>query len=217
MSAIARRQDLHFLDVVTKLVIDSVKSPHTKVSYAAAIASFLAFCRAQGEPGMLPLVKSTVSAYKAYLQQQERSAATINIHLRAIRALTREASDNNYLGPNGEGIIASIGRIKGEKILGTRTGMWFTAEQANKLLAEPGMERLKGIRDTAILSLLLACGLRRAELCSLTAEHFQQRDSRWVILDLSGKGGRTRTLAVPNWAMSAVQAWIEAKEKAIAV
>ncbi len=206
-----RQSDLHFLDAVTKLVIDSVKSPHTKRSYADAIGQFLAFCRAQGQ-GILPLAKSTVNAYKSHLQTQGRSAATINGHLRAIRALATEASDNGFLGRDGEGVIAAIKRVKPERVLGTRTGMWFTAEQANRLLAEPGQERLKGIRDTALLAMLLACGLRRAELCDLLPEHIQQRDSRWVILDIKGKGGKVRTIPIPNWAMSALDAWVVAKK-----
>ncbi len=214
MTLPVRQSDLHFLDAVTKLVIDSVKSPHTKRSYADAIGQFLAFCRAQG-PGILPLAKSTVNAYKSYLQTQGRSAATINGHLRAIRALATEASDNNFLGPNGEGVIAAIKRIKPERVLGTRTGMWFTAEQANRLLAEPDQSRLKGKRDVALLAVLLGMGLRRAELCNLKLQDIQQRDGRWVVVSLIGKGGRARTVPVPAWCKLSIDNWIEAKEKAL--
>ncbi|MGD0777805.1 MAG: hypothetical protein ABSC05_33875 [Candidatus Solibacter sp.] len=49
----------------------------------------------------------------------------------------------------------------------------------------------------AILAVLLGCALRRSELAGLTVEHIQQRDARWVIADLVGKGGRMRTVAVP--------------------
>jgi len=44
-------------------------------------------------------------------------------------------------------------------------------------------------RDRALLALLLACGLRRHELASLTVGHLQQREGHWAIVDLRGKGG----------------------------
>jgi integrase len=48
-------------------------------------------------------------------------------------------------------------------------------------------------RDNA---LLVGCALRRAELAALTIEDIQQREGRWVIADMHGKGGRIRTVAV---------------------
>jgi len=35
---------------------------------------------------------------------------------------------------------------------------------------------------------ILGCALRRAELAALTMEDIQQREGRWVIADLRGKG-----------------------------
>ncbi len=42
---------------------------------------------------------------------------------------------------------------------------------------------------------LLGCGLRRAELTALRVEDIQQREERWVIADLVGKGGHTLQFA----------------------
>ena len=36
---------------------------------------------------------------------------------------------------------------------------------------------------------MLGCGLRRSEVAGLTFERVQQRDGRWAIVDLQGKGG----------------------------
>jgi integrase len=67
------------------------------------------------------------------------------------------------------------------------------------LLALPDPATLKGKRDRAILGLLIGCGLRRDELVRLTLEELQQREGRWVIVDLLGKGRRRRTIPVPSW------------------
>jgi hypothetical protein len=36
----------------------------------------------------------------------------------------------------------------------------------------------------------------------------QQRDSRWCIVDLAGKGNRIRTVPMPFWAKAAVDDWL---------
>jgi integrase len=64
-----------------------------------------------------------------------------------------------------------------------------------------------GVRDRGILSLLIGCGLRRDELANLTFAHLQQRDNRWVLSDLVGKGRRVRTVPVPGWAKALIDRW----------
>src|SRR5579862_7705844 len=69
---------------------------------------------------------------------------------------------------------------------------------------------MKGLRDRAILAVLLGCGLRRSEVAALTFSHVQQRDGRWCIVDLVGKHGRVRTVPMPTWTKVAVDAWTTA-------
>jgi len=59
-----------------------------------------------------------------------------------------------------------------------------------------------------MLALLLGCGLRRSELVHLTVENLQQREERWVIVDLVGKGGHIRTVPVPAWVKTAIDQWM---------
>jgi integrase len=56
----------------------------------------------------------------------------------------------------------------------------------------------------------LGGGLRRAEVALLSWEQIQQRDGRWAIIDLVGKGGRTRSVGVPPWVKAALDRWAEA-------
>ena len=58
--------------------------------------------------------------------------------------------------------------------------------------------------------MLIGCGLRRNELVSLKFDHIQQRDGRWVLADLIGKGQRIRTVPMPVWAKHAVDEWVTA-------
>jgi len=72
------------------------------------------------------------------------------------------------------------------------------------LLNAPDITTKKGLRDRAIIAVLLGCGLRRSEVAALTLKHIQQRDGRWCIVDLVGKHGRVRTVPMPTWVKVAI-------------
>jgi integrase len=84
-------------------------------------------------------------------------------------------------------LAAGIRRVKGAKKLGVRLGNWLTAEEARRFWQSPAPNTLKGMRDRAILAVLLGCGLRRRELADLDFAHLQQREEHWAIVDLVGK------------------------------
>ena len=52
--------------------------------------------------------------------------------------------------------------------------------------------------------MLIGCGLRRAEAASLTFDRIQQRDGRWVLVDLIGKRNKIRSVPMPNWTKQAI-------------
>ena len=74
----------------------------------------------------------------------------------------------------------------------------------------PDPVRMKGKRDRALLSLLLASGLRRHEAVALRLRDLEQREGRWAIVDLVGKGGHIRTVPIPDWVREQLEAWIVA-------
>jgi hypothetical protein len=100
--------------------------------------------------------------------------------------------------------------VKSAKTQGIRTGNWLSLRQAQALLSAPDAATVKGLRDRAIIAVLLGCGLRRSEVAALTFAHVQQRDGRWCIVDLVGKHGRVRTAPMPNWVKVAIDAWTSA-------
>jgi integrase len=128
--------------------------------------------------------RTVVLRYRYELESRRLAPATINLRLAAVRRLAYEASDNGLLNPD---LAAGIRRVKGAKRLGMRLGNWLTIEQSRKLLSIPDSASTKDKRDRAILSLLLGCGLRRAELTGLRLTDFQQRDEHWAIVNLSGR------------------------------
>jgi site-specific recombinase XerD len=197
-------QETDVWDRLKAMVLDGVTSPHSRRSYETALNEFFHWWNAEGRP---PFVKATVQAFRARLESDGLAPATINVRISAIRKLAMEATDNGLLDP---ALAAGIARVKGVTRLGVRLGNWLTLQQAQALLAAPDATTVKGKRDQAILAVLLGCALRRSEVAGLTAEQIQQRDGRWVIPDLIGKGGRVRTVPMPVWVKLTIDAWLHA-------
>jgi site-specific recombinase XerD len=192
------------LDYSKLAVLNSLPSLNSRRSYEHAIRDFIEwYC---SEP-RLAFNKTVVTRYRMALEQRRYAPSTINLRLAAVRRLAYEASDCGLLSPD---LAAGIRRVKGAKRLGVRVGNWLTAEQGKKLLAVHSGEQLRDLRNHAVIAMLLGCGLRRAELVAVTIEDFELRGDHWVLADLVGKGRHMRTIPVPSWVKSAVDAWINA-------
>src|SRR6266849_1328854 len=184
------------------LVLDSVSSTITRRVYNMALDEFMNWFRQEPRPG--GFCKATVSAWRVSLEARGLGSSSIIIRMSAIRKLAVEAADNGLLAPE---LAAGIARVKSVKSVGIRVGNWLTLRQAQALLSAPDTATVKGLRDRAILAVLLGCGLRRSEVAALTFSHVQQRDGRWCIVDLRGKHNRVRTVPMPTWVKVAIDAW----------
>jgi site-specific recombinase XerD len=184
-----------------RMVLDGLPSEHSRRAYERALTDFFLWHAAEGRPA---LNKALVQRYAQTLRAAGASSSSINQRLSAIRKLAAEASDNGALDP----VIANgIRAVKGARQEGRRTGNWLTREQAQRWLGAPDTRTLKGLRDRALLAVLIGCGLRRAEAAALTFDHMQKRDGRWVLVDLIGKRDKVRSVPMPNWTKAAIDSW----------
>ena len=191
-------------DALRKLVVDSVRSLHSRRAYGFALDEFFRWYRAADRG---PFRKALVQEYRAHLERENLSPSTINVRLAAIRKLAQEAGDNALLAPE---LAAGIAKVKGAPRRGVRIGNWLEPADARELLRAPTGAGKKAVRDRAVLGLLLGCALRRAELVRLEVEDVQQRVGRWVLPDLVGKGGRVRTVPIPAWVKLLLDQWMMA-------
>jgi site-specific recombinase XerD len=183
------------------LVLDSVSSPITRRVYNLGLDEFFEWYGREPRPGF---TKETVSAWRVSLEARGLGAVSINVRITAVRKLAVEAADNGLLAPE---LANGITRVKGVASKGIRLGNWLSVKQAQTMLNALDVTTTKGLRDRAILAVLLGCGLRRSEVARLTVGHVQQRDGRWCIVDLVGKHGRVRTIPMPTWVKVATDAW----------
>lgn len=189
---------------IVAMVTDAVTSEHTKRAYGRALAEFMTWHGSEGRQG---LDKATINAYVAHMRAAGVPASSINQRLVAIRKFAREAADNGLID---YATAEAIARAQGVRTEGKRLGNWLSKDDAQRLLDAPDVTTVKGLRDRAILAILLGCGLRREECAALTVGHLQQREGRWVIVDIQGKRNKVRSVPMPSWAKYAVDAWLTA-------
>ena len=132
------------------LVLDSVSSPITKRVYNLGLDEFIAWYGR--EPS--GFTKATVSAWRVALEARGLGSVSINVRITAVRKLAAEAADNGLLAPE---LAAGIARVKSAKSMGVRTGNWLSLKQAQALLNAPDITTTKGLRDRAVIAVLLGC------------------------------------------------------------
>ena len=200
-TALATIQPVTSIQPIVAMVCDAVTSEHTRRAYSRALTEFVTWFQSSGQ-GVLS--KTAVNAHVAALRAAGVSASSINQRLTAIRKLASEAADNGLID---YATAQAIAKAEGVRAEGKRLGNWLSRQDAQRLLDAPSEATNKGIRDRAILAVLLGCGLRREECAGLTVEHIQQREGRWVVVDLVGKRNKMRSVPMPSWARVAVDEW----------
>src|SRR5438034_4202491 len=179
------------LEQAKSAVLNTLTSKSGQRTYDHAITEFVEwYC---SEP-RLAFNRTVILRYRISLEQRRYAPSTINLRLAAVRRIAYEAADSGLLSPE---LAVGIRRVKGVRRLGVRIGNWLTAEQGKRLLEATSTDTLRGKRNHAMLSLLVGCGLRRAELLALAMNSIQSREEHWVLADLVGKGGHIRTVPIP--------------------
>lgn len=186
---------------IINMVIDGLPSENSRRAYQCALEEFFVWHQQQDRP---ELNKALINRYIKTLRESRASSSSINQKLSAIRKLASEAEDNAWIDSK---IANGIRSVRGVPQRGRRTGNWLTREEAQIWLNAPDTKTLKGLRDRAVLAILIGCGLRRAEAAILSVFHIQQREGRWAIVDIIGKRDKMRTVPMPSWAKAMIDSW----------
>jgi site-specific recombinase XerC len=142
------------LDRAKTSVWNSLNFPRSQRNYKFAMEQFIDwYC---SEP-RLALNRTVVLRFRLYLESLGLAAGTINQRPATVRRLAYEAADSRLLSPE---LAAGIRRVKGVKQLDCRASNWLNSDQARLLLEKSNGKSLRHVRDVAMISILLGCGLR---------------------------------------------------------
>jgi integrase/recombinase XerD len=186
-------------------VVNSVRSPKSKRSYAGEIQRFLQWF-ANSEPAS-GFTRTTIQTWRSTLVQAHLAPSTINLRLTVVRRLASEAASQGLLAMNVASEIAAVKGVRAEHRSSTNSS---PITQPEEITLEPVASSLRGKRDHALFGVMMGCRLNSAETARLTLEQIQKRHARWIITGLIGKQGHIRAVSVPGWAKHAVDAWVTA-------
>ena len=99
--------------------------------------------------------------------------------------------------------------------LGRKIPIQLGISNAEKLLMEPDIDTFTGLRDAAMLSLLMGCGVRVSGLCGLNQGDlfwFEYDGRQRLAIRVTEKGKHERELPVPYEAMLLLQAYLGHEE-----
>ena len=128
--------------------------------------------------------------------------ATINLHLYGMKGVAREAWSMDLMP---QAAYLKIQALKGLHYARLPTGRSLTAHQCKKLLDVCEDGSLRGIRDRAILAVMMGCGLRRAEVSSLEVANWNEKDRTFTFI---GKGNKQRRVYLPPDLIDPLTRWI---------
>ncbi|MCB1599896.1 MAG: tyrosine-type recombinase/integrase [Lysobacterales bacterium] len=177
-------------------------SPHSRRAYAADVRDFLRFRQITSAAQLQSVQMGEVLAWRLHLQQQGAGAATQRRKLSALASLFRYLCERQWITANP---VQAVRRPVVQSYEGQTPAL--SGAEAKALLEAPSDTTLKGLRDRAILAMLLFQGLRRSELVALNRGDVHRDRGRWR-LRVRGKGGRMRQLPLHKQALERIQAYL---------
>ncbi len=146
------------------------------------------------------------AAIRAVLMEQY-SPATVNRMLCALRRVLLEALRLGLISADDYATAVDLGRVRGDSPL---RGRLLKPTEVAALLSDcKNDQTLIGIRDAALIAILIGTGLRRSELVALDIKDYHTEDSSLLVR--KGKGRKSRTVYLPPGAVAALNDWLDVR------
>jgi integrase/recombinase XerD len=171
---------------------------NTLEAYSRDVGRYLAFMEHSGISHLEDITSDHVISYLGKMRGQGISTASLNRNIAALRGFYKYLILEKKVAENP---IANIETAK----------VWMelpdtlTRDEIDRLLAAPAGDP-NAVRDTAMLELLYASGLRVSELISLTTNNINWQAG---YLLARGKGSKERVVPIGKTALDALNRYVE--------
>lgn len=184
------------------------RSAGTARRYRAPLLELLAYCR-EVKCNFLQPDQDTLAAYTGP-----------HLHRRGLVAGSRKVAISGLRGfydwlHRSHGATEDYGRLLVSPKLGLRLPTSMSLEAAEKLMWAPDLGTFIGVRDAAILGMLLGCGLRVQGVVDLNESwlRFEHVDGREVLsVKVLEKGNKERMMPAPDETRLLVRAYLGHQE-----
>jgi integrase/recombinase XerD len=180
----------------------NIENDNTRAAYAQAVAQFLRWAEARG----LTLHTIEPIAVAAYVKELKSRLAdpSVKQHLAAIRMLFDWLVTGQVIPMN------PASSVKGPKhVVKKGKTHVLSAEDARTLLDSIDTSKLVGLRDRALIAVMVFSFARVSAVVGMKVEDYYQNGKRWW-LRLHEKGGKFHEVPVHHNAESYLDAYIEA-------
>jgi site-specific recombinase XerD len=175
---------------------------HTRKNYLHAVRTFLAWC--DHPERQIPLVQITPGHLGDYLAGLERSTPTKKLHLAALRKFFDRMVVRHVVILNP---AASV-RAERHQVVEGKTPE-IAAKQIHRLLESIDTGTIIGLRDRAILAVLIYTATRVGAVAKLTWKSLRHDGSQYT-LRFSEKGGKAREIPVRHDLEQVLLAYVRA-------
>lgn len=185
------------------LSLNSPRSRQTMASFLGIVARMLG---ATGPETCSwgSLRRHHVMGITELLRDTGRATATVNTYLAALKGVAKEAWMLRLMDVESFQHIRAVRNMRGSRL---PRGRALPAEEVRQLFAACDADRSSlGVRDAAILGILLGCGLRRSEAVGLSLSDIVTHERALRVL---GKGNKERLAYMPDGAWKRLQLWID--------
>lgn len=169
----------------------NLTSEQTRRAYQNDLRGFMQYLGINAPEQFRNVTRAHILAWRGELEGQGLSGATLRRKLAALSSLYEYLCDCNAVTHNP---VKGVKRPKIESYEGKTPAL--SDAQARRLLDAPPTDTLKGLRDRAILSVLLYHALRREELTKLKVKDFALERRGVPHLRVHGKGNKMRYIPV---------------------
>lgn len=136
------------------------------------------------------------------LKSEKLESATINTYIAAIKGVAQELWLSKKITTDNYQLIKHIKQMKGSRLA---KGRALSSNEIQLLFSSCNDQTIKGIRDSAILGILLGCGLRRSEIVDCSIGNFNAEEGSLRVL---GKGNKERMCYLPKQSLSLLDLWL---------
>jgi site-specific recombinase XerD len=181
----------------------NIRNRNTRSAYARAVSDFFAWCE-QAELSTLALLQPVHVA--AYIEQlsQTRAAPSVKQHLAAIRMLF----DWLVVGQVVPSNPASVVRGPKHVVKRGKTPV-LSPEEAHELFSSIPTDTLVGLRDRALIGVLIYSFARVSAAVAMRVEDYFPQGKRWW-LRLHEKGGKHHEMPVHHTLEEYLDSYIDA-------
>ncbi len=150
-----------------------------------------------------------LSTIRNALQERKRSANTINLTLSAFKGVMKACFNLGIISADQLMRLNDIKRVRGKRL---PSGRSLTKQEIKKLNRACSQDKTSaGKRDHAIITTMLATGIRRSEVINIDIEDYNTRNGLLNIQ--SGKGNKQRTVYLNTESRKVLKKWLITRGK----